>query len=103
MESINVDTVMGYFERSSLIVPKQHGFRQHWLSMAGCPWQLDREAGNDTGIDVTYLDFSKAFDLIHHGILPHKFHAYGVRNPVLRWVGTSLYSGGFRFESALIF
>ena len=38
------------------------------------------------GIDVAYLDFRKAFDLVSHKHLIYKMSKYGITNQVLNWV-----------------
>ena len=40
----------------------------------------------DDGIDVAYLDFRKAFDLVSHKHLIYKMSKYGIKNQVLKWV-----------------
>ena len=39
-------------------------------------------------VDVVYLDFSKAFDTISHGILLEKLAAQDLDGPTLPWVKT---------------
>ena len=41
---------------------------------------------NDDSIDVGYLDFRKAFDLVSHLHLIYKMSKYGINNHVLDWV-----------------
>ena len=42
------------------------------------------------GIDVAYLDFRKAFDLVSHKHLIYKMSKYGIKNNVLKWVQSFL-------------
>ncbi|KAK4815892.1 hypothetical protein QYF61_009943 [Mycteria americana] len=37
-------------------------------------------------VDVVYLDFSKAFDMVSHSILLEKLAAHGLGGCILRWV-----------------
>ena len=37
-------------------------------------------------IDVAYLDFRKAFDLVSHELLIHKMSKYGIEGKILNWV-----------------
>ena len=36
-------------------------------------------------VDVLYLDFSKAFDSVDHGILLHKLQMHGINGTLLQW------------------
>ncbi|CAH8551905.1 unnamed protein product, partial [Dicrocoelium dendriticum] len=63
MEAIIPEAVMDYFERSNIIAPEQHGFRQHRslttnLAITRGGWTVIAEPGTDT--DVIYLDFLKS-------------------------------------------
>ena len=40
----------------------------------------------EDGIDVAYLDFRKAFDLVSHRHLLHKMAKYGITGQILEWV-----------------
>ena len=42
------------------------------------------------GIDVAYLDFRKAFDLVSHKHLLYKMSKYGINHQVLKWVQSFL-------------
>ena len=37
-------------------------------------------------LDSIYLDFSKAYDKVDHGILLHKLKAMGISGKVGRWI-----------------
>ena len=42
-------------------------------------------------IDVAYLDFRKAFDLVSHRHLIYKMSKYGITGQVLKWIESFLY------------
>ena len=42
------------------------------------------------GVDVAYLDFRKAFDLVSHNHLLYKMSKYGIKHQVLKWVKSFL-------------
>ena len=44
----------------------------------------------EDGIDVAYLDFRKAFDLVSHRHLLHKMAKYGITGQILEWVAAFL-------------
>ena len=41
-------------------------------------------------IDISYLDFQKAFDKVPHRILISKFQAYGIDGNLLSWINSFL-------------
>ncbi len=55
------------------------------------------DAGDE--IDVVYLDFSKAFDLVPHGRLLHKLSLFGIQGPLHAWFTDYLNS---RYQQAVI-
>ena len=66
----------------------QHGFVQG----SSCVTQLlsvlhDMGASLDVGeeVDVVYLNFSKAFDLVPHLGLPHKLSLFGIQGSLHAW------------------
>ena len=69
--------------------PFQHGF----LSGKSCVTQLLEFLDNLTealdqgdGVDIIYLDFSKAFDKLQHRRLMKKIWGYGTRGKVYKWI-----------------
>ncbi|CAH8559385.1 unnamed protein product, partial [Dicrocoelium dendriticum] len=84
MESIVADALVCYPENWNLITPEQHGSLQQRscttnLLIARSSWTEAADAGE--GVDVIYLDFSKAFDRLDHRILLSKLQHYGCRRP----------------------
>ncbi|CAH8429229.1 unnamed protein product [Dicrocoelium dendriticum] len=93
MEAVIADALMGYLENYGIIAPEQHGFRQHRscttnLLIARDNWTETVDEG--TGVDVAFLDFSKAFDRLDHRILLIKLQQYGIGDPLLGWIGNFL-------------
>ena len=39
------------------------------------------------GTDIIYTDFQKAFDSVQHDRLLYKLSKYGIRGPLLKWLG----------------
>ncbi|KAK4815690.1 hypothetical protein QYF61_005503 [Mycteria americana] len=71
------------------MVPSQHGFRKGRSCLTNlisfCN-QVTRLVDEGKAVDVVYLDFSKAFDTVSHGILLGKLAAHGLDGCTLRWV-----------------
>ncbi|CAH8456933.1 unnamed protein product, partial [Dicrocoelium dendriticum] len=93
MESIVADALVCYLENCNIITPEQHGFRRQRscttnLLIARSSWTEAADAGE--GVDVIYLDFSKAFDRLDHRILLSKLQHYGIGDPLLSWIANFL-------------
>ncbi|KAK4811752.1 hypothetical protein QYF61_005320 [Mycteria americana] len=48
--------------------------------------KVTRLVDEGKAVDVVYLDFSKAFDMVSHSILLEKLAAHGLDGCTLRWV-----------------
>ena len=75
-----------HYERLNNI---QHGFRQGRSCLSQLLQHYDKlldmlEEGNNA--DVIYLDFSKAFDKVDHGLLLRKMKKLGISGKVGKWV-----------------
>merc|ERR1711888_288169 len=67
----------------------QHGFRvnRSCLSQLLAHYELILEAlGDNSSVDVIYLDFSKAFDKVDHGILMNKLKKYNITGELAIWI-----------------
>lgn len=71
----------------------QHGFRKgrSCLSnlLAQYDWLLQGLAVGEN-VDVVYLDFSKAYDQLNHGIILHKLKAMGITGKLGVWMHSFL-------------
>lgn len=89
MESVVADQLRDYLESTHLLAEEQHGFRKQRscltnLLLARDAWTKSLDRGNE--IDVIYLDFSKAFDRVHHPTLISKLGTLGVGGTLLSWI-----------------
>ena len=93
MERIIKDTLMSHLTRNHLIRPSQHGFVPKKSCTTNLLEYLEKvtkavEEGKD--VDIVYLDFAKAFDLVPRCRLISKLKAHGVDGELLRWMSSWL-------------
>ena len=89
LESIVKDKIVGHLAENNLLSEAQHGFRKGRSCLTNLletleAWTQIIDEGNC--IDVAYLDFRKAFDLVSHKLLIHKMSKYGIKGQILEWV-----------------
>ena len=89
MERVLVDHIVEYLEENDLLANCQFGFRQgrsvedQLLLMYG---EVVARVDSGEVVDVVYLDLSKAFDVVHHGIMIEKLISLGFSPKVLAWI-----------------
>ncbi|MCQ4179445.1 hypothetical protein FK518_28250, partial [Klebsiella pneumoniae] len=69
--------------------PSQHDFTKGTSCLTNLISFYDKVTNlvdEGKAVDVVYLDFSKAFDIISHSILLEKLAAYGLDGRTLHWV-----------------
>ena len=77
-----------HLEENKLIHPLQSGFRQRYsIATTLLRTTNDWYRALDTGlyVGVLFLDVSKAFDTVDHGLLLSKLSSYGVSQSSLQW------------------
>ena len=57
----------------------------HVYHLVGCFDDLMHMLSSDTTVDMIYLDFSKAFDKVDHGVLLHKLKDLGITGKLGIW------------------
>ena len=80
--------LLSYLERNKLLSEYQFGFRKHRSTKMAATLLCDhirKEMNNGNMVGVIYLDLSKAFDTIGHGLLINKLTSYGVSGHELEW------------------
>ncbi|XP_071944903.1 uncharacterized protein [Antedon mediterranea] len=89
MESLIRDDLMMFLEGNDLISNHQYGFRAGRSCVTQLIMVLDKWTAmidEEGGVDVAYLDFSKAFDTVPHQRLLKKIQAYGINGNLLKWI-----------------
>ena len=89
MESIIRDKIVEHLKRNNLLNDAQHGFREGRSCLTNLLETLEQWTEIlDEGdcIDVAYLDFRKAFDLVSHEHLIYKLTKYGIKGKILNWI-----------------
>ena len=89
MEHILVDHITNYLEEHGLLSNMQFGFRKGRSTEDQMLLIYDRVSKLvDTGkiVDVAYLDYSKAFDLVSHQLLIDKLSLLGFDRHILDWI-----------------
>ena len=89
MESIIRDEIMKHLTGNNLLNDAQHGFREGRSCLTNLletieQWTEIIDEGDC--IDVAYLDFRKAFDLVSHEHLIYKLSKYGISGKILNWI-----------------
>lgn len=94
LESIIRDKIVDHLEANNLLNEAQHGFRKGRSCLTNIletleQWTKILDEGDC--VDVAYLDFKKAFDLVSHELLIHKMKKYGISGQILEWVKNFLH------------
>ena len=89
MERVLRKALVGYLELYNKLDPQQHGSRSGRSTLSQLLQHQDEilsalEEG--ANLDCIYLDFSKAYDKVDHGILLHKLKAMGISGRIGRWI-----------------
>lgn len=89
MESVIRDSLVKHMMDNQLFCDEQHGF----VPGRSCMTQLlvtfemwSEMLDSGSPVDVVYLDFKKAFDIVPHQRLLRKLEAYGITGKLLLWI-----------------
>jgi len=88
-ESFILSVLTGHVKENQGIRPSQHGFmkgRPCLTNLISCYDQVTCLLDEEKAVDGIYLDFSKAFDTVPHGILWEKLGARDFDGCTLSWV-----------------
>ena len=89
MESLIKDAIVEHLARNSLIRSSQHGFtagRSCLTNLLEYMEELTSLVEEGHSVDMFYLDFSKAFDLVPHRRLLVKLRGLGIQGKVASWM-----------------
>jgi len=89
LESLVRSRVLGFLDDNEIITSCQHGFIRKKSCFTNLlstleDWTLALDQG--FGVDVAYLDFTKAFDSVPHRRLFQKLASYGFGGKLLSWL-----------------
>ena len=93
MERITKDTLMSHLSRNRLIKPSQHGFvpnKSCTTNLLEYLEKVTKAVEEGKSVDIIYLDFAKAFDLVPRSRLLSKLRAHGVDGELLKWLSSWL-------------
>ena len=93
LESIVRKQLLEHLTENNILRDEQHGFREGrscLTNLLGIMEDWTKIIDEGDGIDVAYLDFRKAFDLVSHKHLLYKMSKYGIKHQVLKWVQSFL-------------
>ncbi|CAM4512741.1 unnamed protein product, partial [Caretta caretta] len=99
MEQVLKESILKHLEERKVIGNSQHGFTKSKSCLTNLIAFYDEITGSvDEGkaVDVLFLDFSKAFDMVSHSILANKLKKYGLDEWTVRWIESWLDHGAQR-------
>jgi ribonuclease P/MRP protein subunit RPP40 len=81
--------IMGFLDSKDLLSNIQYGFRKGrscTTNLLSFYDNVTKELDIGNAVDITYIDFQKAFDKVPHQALLLKLNNIGLNNQVVRWV-----------------
>ncbi|CAM5076950.1 unnamed protein product [Eretmochelys imbricata] len=89
MEQVLKESILKHLEERKVIRNSQHGFTKGKSCLTNLIAFYDEITGfldEGKAVDVLFLDFSKALDMVSHSILASKLKKYGLDEWTIRWI-----------------
>ncbi|CAM5073130.1 unnamed protein product [Natator depressus] len=89
MEQVLKESILKHLHERKVIRNSQHGFtkgRSCLTNLIAFYDEITDSVDEGKAVDVLFLDFSKAFDMVSHSILVSKLKKYGLDECTIRWV-----------------
>ncbi|CAM5164912.1 unnamed protein product [Eretmochelys imbricata] len=89
MEQVLKESILKHLEERKVIRNSQHGFTQGKSCLTNLIAFYDEITGfvdEGKAVDVLFLDFSKAFDMVSHSTLASNLKKYGLNEWTIRWI-----------------
>ena len=93
MERVIKESLMLHLDRNKLLRHSQHGFvpkKSCTTNLLEYLEKVTQAVDEGKAVDVVYLDFAKAFDLVPRQRLMAKLKAHGIDGELLRWISSWL-------------
>ena len=89
LEKVLCIRIVAYLEENNKMNINQHGFRRLHSCLSQLLQHYDaiiEAVSSGNNVDVVYLDFSKAFDVVDHHILLRKLKKVGISGKIAIWI-----------------
>ena len=83
--------ILQHVDSHNLLTKEQHGFmkgRSCLTNLLETFEDITKMLDEGDGVDMIYLDYSKAFDSVPHRRLIAKIPAYGIQGKMNAWIAT---------------
>ena len=88
VEQIILSAITWHTQDKQVIRPSQHGFMKDKSYLISSYDKMTHLVNERKAVDIVYLDFSKAFDMLPHSILVEKLAVHGLEGCTLHWAKT---------------